>query len=158
MKKYIYAGFKALTMQKTANNFTGLAGATKQLPSSVSLPEIDLTDFEPVEVEQTPQGFTARSISWMTGHPTVIKAGAILTGAMVTAVAPVAAATNMSVDIDWSGIGGIFSGLGTYVFPAIVTMIIGIIPALIVLAIVAFIIKFLDQILELLNIGKLMGK
>lgn len=144
-------------MQKTANNFTGLAGSTKQLPSPVSLPEIDLTDFEPVEVEQTPQGFTARAVSWMTGHPTVVKAGVLLGGAVMT-VAPVAAASNMSVDIDWSGIGGIFSGLGTYVFPAIVTMIIGIIPALIVLAIVAFIIKFLDQILELLNIGKLMGK
>ena len=119
---------------------------------------IDLTNVEPIDVAnldldnpedaRTLKALVLRAKGYLADHPSIT--GAVTALAMVgVTVMPAAADANLT--IDWSGIGSIFTGLGTYVFPAIGQMVIGIVPTLIILAIVGFVMKFLDRILAMIS-------
>jgi hypothetical protein len=77
------------------------------------------------------------------GNPKVV---GILVG-MTALVSQASAAT-----INWTDISEILTGVGTDLFPAIVTMIIAAVPILIIIAIIGFVLGFLDKILEMLKL------
>jgi hypothetical protein len=58
--------------------------------------------------------------------------------------------TSIAESINWSDIGSVFTGFGGLV-PDIVTMVINFVPLLIILAIVAFVLKFLHAIVGIIE-------
>lgn len=58
--------------------------------------------------------------------------------------------TTIAEAINWTDIGSIFTGFGGLV-PDIITMVMNFVPLLIVLAIVAFVLKFLNAIVMIIE-------
>lgn len=58
--------------------------------------------------------------------------------------------TTIAEAINWTDIGSIFTGFGGLV-PDIITMVMNFVPLLIVLAIVAFVLKFLNAIVAVIE-------
>lgn len=77
------------------------------------------------------------------GHPRVVT---------ILAAFGTLASSASAASINWTEIATILEGVGTDLFPAIVTMIIAAVPILIIIAIVGFVLGFLDKILEMLKI------
>jgi hypothetical protein len=53
--------------------------------------------------------------------------------------------------VDFGNLSATLSDIGTVLFPGLVQLIVGAVPALIVIAVVGFIIAFLDRILEMIT-------
>ena len=62
-----------------------------------------------------------------------------------------AAGSVLSGYVDFTCLSATLSDIGTVLFPGLVQLIVGAVPALIVIAVVGFIIAFLDRILEMIT-------
>ena len=67
-------------------------------------------------------------------------------GAVTMAVLPASAAIN------WTEITDILDGVGTSLFPSLITLITAAVPIIIIVTVVAFVTGFLDKILAMLKI------
>jgi len=67
-------------------------------------------------------------------------------GSAFMMAAPVAA------EINWTEISDLIEGVGTNLFPALITLITAAIPIIIVVSVVGFIVAFLDKILGMLKV------
>jgi hypothetical protein len=56
-----------------------------------------------------------------------------------------------SAEMCWTTITDILAGISTYMLPSLLDLVTGVIPLLIVLAVVGFVMKFLDKILDMLS-------
>jgi hypothetical protein len=67
-------------------------------------------------------------------------------GSAVMLAAPVAA------EINWTEITDILDGVGTSLFPSLITLVTAAVPIIIIVTVVAFVTGFLDKILGMLKI------
>lgn len=87
-------------------------------------------------------------IAKMAKRKTRVLQGLLVFGLVAVAfTAPVAAADNETLVIDWSGIGSIVEGAGT-IMPSIGNLIVAVVPIIIVLIVVGFVVGLFDSIIS----------
>ncbi|MFA4971914.1 MAG: hypothetical protein WC683_04825 [bacterium] len=67
-------------------------------------------------------------------------------------VAGLALAQGAAAEMCWTSITDILDGITSYMLPSFLGLVTGAVPLLIVLAVVGFVMKFLDRILEMLSL------
>jgi len=63
-------------------------------------------------------------------------------------------ASPVSADINWTMITGLIDGMASNLLPSMVTLVTSAVPLLITLAIVGFVMAFLDRILDMLKMTR----